>query len=134
MKHLLPAFIIFCFFSCKSEEKNEPLYQQSNDATVAEGAEADLSAEAQLGREIFDGKGNCYSCHKPDQKVIGPSIREIATVYKDKKADMVKFLREEAPPVVDPEQYPVMKSNLVLTKSYTDEELKALEAYFYSFQ
>ena len=45
---------------------------------------------------------------------------------------MVKFLREEADPIVDPSQYPVMKTNFYITKTFSDEELKALEAYMYS--
>jgi cytochrome c len=38
-------------------------------------------------------------------------------------------LKGESDPMVDPTQYAVMKPNLVLTKSFSDEELKGLEAY-----
>ena len=85
------------------------------------------------GKELFEGKGTCVACHKPDVKVIGPSISEIAKVYKEKNADMVKFLKGEGEPIVDPSQYEVMKTNFSITKNMTDEELQALEAYFYSF-
>jgi cytochrome c len=46
---------------------------------------------------------------------------------------MVDFLKEKAEPIVDPAQYEVMKTNFSITKTMTDEELKALEEYFYSF-
>ena len=85
-----------------------------------------------MGKEIFDGKGNCFSCHKPDQKVIGPSIKEIAKIYKEKNGDMVTFLKGKGEPIVDPSQYEVMKTNFYITKHFTDEELKALEDYMYS--
>ena len=52
--------------------------------------------------------------------------------YKDKNGDMVAFLKEESEAIVDPTQYAVMKANFALTKTFSDEELKALEAYVYS--
>jgi len=126
MKKLLFAFSVLTVISCKKEEeKKESLYPEKA-----------LSVEEkqfQLGQEIFDGKGMCYSCHKPEQKIIGPSIKEIAQIYKDKGADIKLFLQEKSEPIVDPKQYPVMKTNLSITKTFSEEELKAVEAYFNSF-
>lgn len=85
------------------------------------------------GQELFEGKGNCVACHKPDQKIIGPSMQEIAKIYKSKKGSIVSFLQEESEPIVDPSQYEIMKTNFAITKSMTDEELQALEDYIYSF-
>lgn len=111
--------------SCKKEEtKDEPLYPSSVIA-VAQTPE-------EHGKEIFQGKGNCVACHQADKKVIGPSIREIAEVYKKENGNFVAFLKGEADPIVDPTQYEVMKTNFVVTKAMSDEELKALEAYFNS--
>jgi cytochrome c len=45
---------------------------------------------------------------------------------------MISFLKGEGEPIVDPTQYEVMKANFVITKTFSDEELKALEAYVYS--
>ena len=42
---------------------------------------------------------------------------------------MVTFLKGEGEAIVDPSQYNLMKPNLELTKTFSDEELKALEAY-----
>lgn len=124
MRNLFFIFPFLFLASCQKEEKKESLYPE----TVLSAGEKQL----QLGQEIFDGKGMCYSCHKPDQKVIGPSITEIARIYKEKNGDIKLFLKEKSKPIVDPSQYSVMKTNFAITKTFSDEELKALEAYFYS--
>jgi len=131
MKNLLILLLTLSLFSCGKEEKKEDSYKPSQD--VSEGDVAQLTPEQEKGRKLFDGKGNCYSCHRPDEKSIGPSIKDIAKIYKEKKGDMVKFLKEEAEPIVDPANYGQMKTNFFITKTFSDEELKALEAYFYSF-
>jgi cytochrome c len=132
VKNILPLFIAAALFSCKVEEKKATLYPDSA-ATPSESAGPALSPQATAGQEIFDGKGNCYTCHKPEEQAIGPSIREITKIYKEKKGDMVTFLKGNGQPIVDPSKYEVMKTNFYLTKTFTDEELKALEAYMNSY-
>ncbi len=122
MKNILLLLVLLSLFSCKKEEKKEALYPETGTAQTP----------VELGREIFEGKGNCFACHKPDQKVIGPSILEIAQAYKKQNGSIVAFLKEEAKPIVDPAQYETMKANFAITKNLSDEELKALEAYMYS--
>ena len=125
MRNTLFLFAVLAFVSCKKEEtKKEPLYPTTTEE-IAQTPE-------ELGAEIFQGKGNCVACHQMDKKAIGPSIQDIAKIYKDKGADMVAFLKGEGEPIVDPSQYEVMKANFVITKAMSDEELKALEAYVYS--
>lgn len=126
MKKIVSIILFASLFSCKegNELKKESLYQ-----------EAALSTEQiqiNLGETIFDGKGNCYACHKPDQKIIGPSLQEIVKIYKEKKGNMYDFLKNDAEPIVDPTQYEVMKTNLVITKAMSDGELNALAAYIYT--
>jgi cytochrome c len=125
MNKILFLFAILAFVSCKKEEvKKEPLYPTTTEEI------AQLPEE--LGKEIFEGKGNCIACHQVAEKVIGPSLQEIAKIYKDKNANMVTFLKGEGEPIVDPSQYEVMKTNFVITKAMSDQELQALEAYVYS--
>jgi cytochrome c len=88
---------------------------------------------ADLGKEIFEGKGTCIACHKPDSKVVGPSLQDIGKTYKEKKLSIVAFLQGNQDPVMDPKQFEVMKANLALTKTFSEEELKAVEHYIYSF-
>jgi len=120
MKNLLFIASLLLLISCKKEAPKESLYPK-----VAQTPE-------QLGQEIFEGKGNCIACHQPEQKVIGPGIKQIAEIYKDKNASIVSFLKEESDPIVDPDQYSVMKANFAITKTMSDEELKALEAYIHA--
>ena len=125
MKHILPTFLIATLlFSCGKEQKP---------AAETVTYESEAKTPAQFGEELFNGKGNCFACHKPDQKIIAPSLVEIATIYKKQNGDMVKFLREEAAPIVDPSQYETMKTNFSITKNMSDEELQGLQAYVLSF-
>jgi len=122
-KKLLFLLAIVLFFSCKSEEKKENLYPESK---------AEKQTPEQLGQELFEGKGNCIACHQKDQKIIGPSLQEIAKIYKDKNGNMVSFLKGNKEPIVDPSQFEVMKTNFSITKNMSEAELKALESYIFS--
>ena len=120
MKKPSLIIILFCLFSCKSkEDKSE---------TSVDGTATKIS-----GQELFEGEGNCIACHKTDQKIIGPSLQEIAKIYKDNKSSIVLFLQEKSEPIIDPSQYEIMKTNFAITKSMSEEELKALEDYIFSF-
>ncbi|MGK4566639.1 c-type cytochrome [Flavobacterium sp. 3HN19-14] len=122
MKKIYLLVIILSCFACKKEAKKDDLYPTTETAQTPE----------QLGQEIFDGKGNCYSCHQTNKKIIGQGIQEIAKMYKGKNGQIVSFLKEESYPIVDPAMYATMKTNFAVTKNFTDEELKALEAYILS--
>lgn len=126
MKKLLFLCAILTVLSCKKESQ-EPFGKSEATAT----SETPKSPE-NVGKEIFETKGNCVACHLTDKKVIGPSLVEIAQIYKDKNGDMVSFLKGDAKPIVDPSQYEVMKTNFAITEEMSDEELKALEAYIFS--
>jgi len=88
----------------------------------------------ELGRELFEGKGMCASCHKADIKVVGPSIQEIAKIYREKGASIAAFINEDGKPLVNPSQYEIMKTNFAITKAMSTEERKALEIYMMSFE
>ncbi len=131
MRQFFFLLVLFGVFSCgdkKPEPFGKPAAVSSSDTLAASNDKS-----VQLGQALFMGVGMCKSCHLPEKKVIGPSITEIATIYKDKGAAMVAFLKGDAEPIVDPSQYDVMKTNFAVTKTMSDEELKALEAYMYSF-
>lgn len=85
-------------------------------------------ASIEKGQTLFE-ENNCVACHQLNQKVVGPSLQEMAKIYKEKKGNLVLFLKGEAQPIVDPSQYETMKLNLEITKTMTIEELKSLELY-----
>lgn len=122
MKKITLLSLLTISVSCKQNEKKEALYPETET----------VQTPVQRGQELFDGAGNCFACHKPDQKVIGPSIQEIAKIYNEKNGDIVAFLKEKADPIVDPDLYETMKTNLAITKKMPEEDLKAIEAYMYS--
>jgi len=122
MKKLLLLILLATVVSCKKDSPKDPLYPESET----------VQTPVQLGQELFDGAGNCFACHKPDQKVIGPSIAEIARIYKEKNGNMVSFLKGNEDPIVDPALFETMKTNFAITKKMSDEQLKAIEAYIYS--
>jgi len=131
MKKVLFLSAVLTFAACKKETTENPETTTTTEA-YSEGESAEVQTPEALGKSIFEGKGSCVSCHQVDQKVIGPSIQEIGKIYKDKKGDIVTFLKGNADPIVDPSQFSVMKTNFPITQAMSDEELKAIEAYIYS--
>ncbi|AMA50375.1 MULTISPECIES: c-type cytochrome [Flavobacterium] len=125
MKKLLLLSLIGIIFSCKKESQER--FGKSTSETIVTQKPIDL------GKEIFEGKGVCYTCHKPDIKTVGPSLKEIAKLYKEKNGSIVDFLQEKSQPIVDPSQYNTMKANFPITKNLPKEELKAIETYILSF-
>ena len=123
MKKVALLACLILIISCKKESQES--FGQPNPNEVSQTPE-------QLGKAIFEGKGNCVACHQPNQKIVGPSIHEIATIYKAQNGNIISFLKDDAKPIVDPSQYEVMKTNFAITKTLSDEELKGLEAYMYS--
>ncbi len=129
--------LISVLISCNGSKKNEenfgaiPTESKSiNDVvTTVESSEFPLAAQ---GKALFEGKGTCATCHKTDVKVIGPSLQEIAKIYKEKKGNIVNFLKGESEAIVDPSQYEVMKANFVITKAMSNEDLQSLEQYIKS--
>ena len=127
-KFIVLAFAIGVLSSCKNND-DKSLEKEEVSKEVA--AVADFTP-AEVGKIIFEGKGNCIACHNVDSKLIGPSLQDIAKIYKEKNGNMISFLKGESEAIVDPSQYEVMAANLALTKTFTDTELQALEAYTYS--
>ena len=122
------------FASCGDKKPKEDFGKSVEEVTATEPVvQATSNALIDQGKAIFEGKGTCIACHKPDVKVIGPSLADISKIYKKQSASIVAFLKYAAKPLVDPSQYEVMKANFAITKAMSDEELKALEAYVLSY-
>lgn len=120
MKKIVIISLVSLLFSCNNKE---------NKTTEPEVIEIPTLDKGQV---LFQ-ENNCAACHQPEQKVIGPSLQEIATIYKKQNADMVTFLKEESEPIVDPSMYESMKINLQVTKNMSEIELQSLELYILSY-
>lgn len=136
LKPLLALSVALIFASCGDKKPKEDFGKVSEEETAVVEAPVEEAAANPLideGKALFEGEGACLACHKPNEKVIGPSLAEISKIYKEQNASIVSFLKEEGKPIVDPSQYEVMKTNFPVTKAMSDEKLNALEAYILSF-
>ena len=137
MKLIFKSFAVFTLAisltNC-GDKKETDKYGNEVEKNAETTTETSVDPLLAKGQELFEGKGTCTACHKPDTKVIGPSIKEIAKIYKEKDASIAAFINEEGEPIVDPSQYETMKTNFAITKAMTAEERKALEIYMMSFE
>ena len=128
-KLLLMLSIGINIVSCGEKKETDAMGNPINQAETSVN-----QTPKELGRELFEGKGMCASCHKADIKVVGPSIQEIAKIYREKGASIAAFINEDGKPLVDPSQYEIMKTNFAITKAMSTEERKALEIYMMRFE
>ena len=128
-KLLLTLSIGISIISCGEKKETDAM---GNPINQAENSVNQTPKE--LGKELFEGKGMCATCHKADIKTVGPSIKDIAKIYKEKGASIAEFINDKGEPLVDPSQYEIMKANFVITKTMSADERKALEIYMMSFE
>ena len=134
---LILGLAAFFFASCGETKKEE--VKQEVEAPVEAPAEGKIKTSDDylaLGKELFTSK-TCVTCHQPDVKVIGPSIKDINKVYAEKGGNIVAFLKGEAPAIVDtdPGMVAIMKANLDgFVKNLTIEELDAFAVYMNSIK
>ncbi|MEZ4786938.1 c-type cytochrome [Flavobacterium haoranii] len=135
MKKLVFSLAILVLVSCGGKKEEEPFgkSKEVESVSVTEESVKDVNPLVEEGQKLFEGKGTCSACHQPENKVIGPSLKEISKIYTEKNGNIITFLKGEAEPIVDPSQFEVMKANFAITKNMTDEELASLEAYIKSF-
>jgi cytochrome c len=128
-KLLLSLSIGISIISCGEKKETDAIGNPINQAETSVN-----QTPKELGKELFEGKGMCATCHKADIKTVGPSINDIAKIYKEKGASIADFINEKGEPLVDPSQYEIMKANFVITKAMSAEERKALEIYMMGFE
>ena len=137
MKQILKSIVVFALAisvtNC-GDKKETDKYGNEVEENTETTTETSVDPLLAKGQELFEGKGTCTACHKADAKVVGPSIKEIAKIYKEKGASIAAFINEEGEAIVDPSQYETMKANFAITKAMTAEERKALEVYMMSFE
>jgi cytochrome c len=128
-KLLLTLSIGISIISCGEKKETDAMGNPINQAETSVN-----QTPKELGKELFEGKGMCATCHKADQKIVGPSIKDISKIYTEKAASIADFINDEGEPLVDPSQYEIMKANFVITKAMSADERKALEIYMMSFE
>lgn len=135
-KSVLVLGLAALFFSSCGDKKKEEVKKEVETTveTVKEETEVVVTDNLELGKKLFSEK-TCVTCHNPDMKVIGPSIKDINKIYAEQNGNIVKFLKGEADAIVDtdPGQVAIMKANLDgFVKDLSDDELAAIAAYMKS--
>ena len=78
-----------CNMDKKSKEVKENVMPQRG--------ELSLDSQIFLGNRLFSEK-TCITCHDVNSTKIGPSVKEIMKVYKEKNGDIVAFLKGRSKP------------------------------------
>ncbi len=125
---LISFFIVFLIVSsCNMGKKSKEVIEN----VVPERGELSKDSQIFLGNRLFSEK-TCITCHDVNGIKIGPSVKEIMKVYKEKNGDIVAFLKGEAKPIVDTtaSQVAIMQANIDgFLKNISDEELKTIATY-----
>ncbi len=77
-KYVILVGISAIAFACGNQSNNEAA---ANTETPTEQAPAGPSADEEKGIELIAGS-DCLTCHKVNEKSIGPSYQEVAAKYK----------------------------------------------------
>ncbi len=91
-----------------------------------------VSSFAVDGKEIFE-KNQCGICHKETKDAIGPSLKTIAEFYKNNPKQLKDFLLGQADPIIWPDRFDMMKTQMGKFKAMSEEELNALINYMLKF-
>ncbi len=125
---LISFCIVFLIVSsCNLDKKSKEVKEN----VVPERGELSKDSQIFLGNRLFSEK-TCITCHDVNRIKIGPSVKDIMKVYKEKNGDIVAFLKGEAKPIVDTtmSQVAIMQANIDgFLKNISDEELKTIATY-----
>ena len=125
---LISFCIVFLIVSsCNMDKKSKEVKEN----VVPERGELSKDSQIFLGNRLFSEK-TCITCHDVNRIKIGPSVKDIMKVYKEKNGDIVAFLKGEAKPIVDTteSQVTIMQANIDgFLKNISDEELQTIATY-----
>ena len=122
-------------FGISKKETSSNIEQVSTSNTKAiSNSEKNFQSPAKVvspGEKLFKDKG-CTVCHQVSTKLVGPSLKTIATAYANNKKGLVAFLKDAGKPIVDPAQASVMHPQIAITKALPPNELDILVNYILS--
>lgn len=92
-KILIPFFTLILFASCGNKDK-APTTSTPATSMVSDAKEDITTNPIYIkGMELI-GKNDCLTCHKVDEKLIGPTYKEVANKYAD-QPEAYKMLAEK---------------------------------------
>jgi cytochrome c len=81
MSKLICGILFFIFLSSCNNKKSNPSNDGFDETEVESNQE--VKNEFQKGADLID-ESDCLACHKIDEKLVGPSYKDIAIKYSDK--------------------------------------------------
>jgi len=82
-------------------------------------AKADKEAKSGIsGKALFESK--CVMCHAPDRALVGPSVKEIVSIYKGNKEGMKNWINAPSKKRANMSQMPAFNGQ------FKDNEMEAL--------
>ncbi|SDF59750.1 c-type cytochrome [Epilithonimonas hungarica] len=90
MKRVFLTVVLVMIFSCS---KNESSGNKDVIATEPEAAPKVVTDPIAEGKSLIEGS-DCLGCHKLDEKMIGPSYKEVAEKYEN-TPENVEMLAEK---------------------------------------
>lgn len=88
MKRIIIATILMTIFSCSKSGNSG-----NKDVLVSEPAPKVVTDPVAEGKSLVEG-ADCLGCHKVEEKMIGPSYREVAKKYEN-TPENVEMLAEK---------------------------------------
>jgi cytochrome c len=85
---------------------------------------AAITVDLGLGKQVYENQ--CLSCHKFNQKVVGPSYAEVLPKYNGDADALASFIRK--PSKVNPEYPPMPQLGL------NESEIKSVVAYLFQLE
>lgn len=89
-KIITVCFLAAAFYACNNgttETKTGAKTDAPTDAKVTAKADVTDSPEFQKGLELVNNN-DCKTCHKVDEKLIGPAFRDVANKYPNNAATL----------------------------------------------
>lgn len=124
-----------CSSPKKDNQKSTETVQTSNpEQATPEEKNTQVSSETVgSGEKLYKDKG-CLVCHQLNTKLVGPSVKDIASAYSGNKAGLTAYLKGEGKSIVDPSQTSVMQPQIAITKALPADELDAIVDYILSIK
>lgn len=87
------ALVLIACGGSDTEKKDAATTETKSEAAEAAAPDPSANPDYEKGLALVAGS-DCLTCHKVDEKVIGPSYREVANKYENTEAN-VKMLAEK---------------------------------------
>ena len=75
------SFAIFYLFGCDNKPEQKDTSKKSDYIKRIPGINDSIPAEVAEKGEVLIAYSDCYTCHKKDQRSVGPAFKDIAKRY-----------------------------------------------------